>query len=829
MPHARITKLAHFILNYRWPILIANALIFLGVFYGMANRGMEFGAHTDYMRHIQQNPLDRDPDHVSPPPIFNADYHVFFDADNPDLIAYDEMQRIYAKDENLIIVIVAKNGDVFTNENLESIKKLTRDAWTVPYVNRVDGLANFNYTYVDGDDLLVESFIDHLPLDESEMAAKKQLALNDPLMPKFLISKEADITQIQLKVIIPPAFPEGFMEARRGVEAIAEAVRAENPNLEIRLGGTVMLNTAFQDFAEQDLKNLFPLMFIFIIVVIATLIRSFWGTALPMLLLALSVMFPIFLFVGVMSFSLTNVTMNVVQMLLAIAIADAIHVLTVFFRGLRNGLDKRHAMLYTVEKNFIPCLITSVTTAIGFFSLVFQTIPPFRDLGMFAGVGTVYAFILSLFALPAFLSLIPFKKREVDVQQIKEYEKTGYEWLTNFIFKYQKGIRWFALVTSVIGLYYIFTINVDNIPIRYFAEHTEFRRATEYIDQSIIGVNPIEFNFDSGEDNGIYDPAYLRRIEQFTNFVEGHPEYKITYVSSIVDIIKRINKTLHGDDPAYYKIPEENEVTAEGDTINAKSLIAQYLLLYQMSLPQGMELTNQIDISNSSTRVTAFMQTYSSWKQTESADALTDWIALEMPDVDARALGVPVMFGKLMKIAIPGMLQSLLISIIMITIVLTITFKSVKIGFYSMIPNIWPLIFVFGGIGLFGVTVNMSVAVIGMITLGIAVDDTVHYLSKYLRGLDEGYGRHDSILYAFRQVGAPLFFTSLILIVGFGSLFYSDFVLNSDLAIYCSSVIALALVADFLLLPAVILKFDKSNHSHVHLEASEEEEAQLAE
>ena len=155
------------------------------------------------------------------------------------------------------------------------------------------------------------------------------------------------------------------------------------------------------------------------------------------------------------------------------------------------------------------------------------------------------------------------------------------------------------------------------------------------------------------------------------------------------------------------------------------------------------------------------------------------------------------------------MLKSIAISFFFITLVLSITFKSIRVGLFSMIPNIWPILFVFGMIGLVQVPVNMSVAVVGMITLGIAVDDTIHFLTKYLKGRHDGLTQTEAILYSFRQVGAALIYTSVILIFGFAALTFSDFALNSDMAMYCSIVIALALFADFILLPATILKFEK--------------------
>jgi predicted RND superfamily exporter protein len=681
----------------------------------------------------------------------------------------------------------------------------------LPYVNRVDGLTNFNYTSVDGDDLLVEDFVEGLPLTPEALAKKKKTALGDPLIPRFLLSQKADMTQISLRVISPKGFPEANMQLRLAAEKKVAALEAANPDLDVKLGGMVMLNTAFQSYAQKDLQTLVPAMFLLIILVLGGTLRSFWGVVLPMGLLISSVLFPVFLYVGHLGFSLTNPTMNVMQMLVAVAIADSVHLLALFFRGLRGGLDKRQAIVNTLEKNFVPCLITSVTTAIGFFSLMLQDIPPFVDLGLFAGTGVLYAWFVSVFTLPALLSLIPFKSKKGKTVSVEELDRPGpvsvavSRWIVRKkLWILATGIAIFAGAVLLIP-----RIAVDSNAVKYFAKHTEFRQATEYIDANIIGTAPVEFNFDTGEPNGVYSPEALKKIERFTAHIADHPEYHITYVSSIVDVVKRLNMTLHGNDPAYYRIPDRDSVTAEGDTLRAKSLIAQYLLLYTMSLPQGMEITNQISVDNGKARATAFMRSISSWEQLRIVEELDAWLAQEMPEMKAKAVGVPVMFGHLMKIAIPGMLKGLAISILFITLVMMVTFRSFKVGLFSMIPNVWPLVAVFGVIGLTQYTVNLSVAVVGMITLGIAVDDTVYFLSKYLLARKKGLYGADAFAYSFRLVGAPLIFTSLILVAGFGSLTFSDFALNSDMGMLCSAVIALALAADLILLPAMILVFEK--------------------
>jgi predicted RND superfamily exporter protein len=334
-------------------------------------------------------------------------------------------------------------------------------------------------------------------------------------------------------------------------------------------------------------------------------------------------------------------------------------------------------------------------------------------------------------------------------------------------------------------------------------------RATEYIDGNIIGTNPFEFSFESGEPGGVFDPAFLKKMERFQKHMLSEGDYQFTHASSLVDIVKRLNQTMHGGDPAFYSIPDRDSVTAEGDTLKARNLIAQYVLLYTLSLPQGMELTNQVNIDNSKARITAFQKGMTSTEQDKIAKHLNGWLEKEMPEVKSRALGVPIMFANMMNMAMSGMLVGMAGSLLIITLLLVFTFRSWKAGLLSLVPNIWPILVMYGIIGLSGYMVNLSVSIVGMITLGIAVDDTVHFMLHYLDGIKAGRTRKQSLVQSFQECGVAIIFTSVILIAGFSALMLSDFAINADLGMFCSLVWALALVAEFTVLPAVILVLDK--------------------
>ncbi|MBX3722563.1 MAG: MMPL family transporter [Turneriella sp.] len=762
-------KIAHFVLKRKWWIIGANVLLLAIIFAGMGIRGKKFGDHIKYMTEIRNDPTKRIEGYKGQKPMFDSDYRVWFDSEDPNLKAMDEHQAIYNREDILIVLVKSKSGNLWTNTNLQTLSKLTKELWTVDYTNRVDGLANFNYTQAKGDDLKVAEFLSDLPYDAKKLEEKKKLVLDDPLMTKFLMSQKLDMTQITMKIIAPQDFPNAFPDAKASTLKVVEKITQENPDFHVMLAGSVMLNNAFLEFAMNDQKTLVPLMFLFIVITMTLMLRSVVGMLLPMIVLITSIVFPMLLFMGIF------------------------------------GMTREEAIIDTLDKNYLACLLTSVTTAIGFYSLVTQSMPPFRDLGLFAGTGTVYAWFASIFTLPALLAVIPFKQKpKASEEDFSDGVPTkGYEKFVDFIFKYKRSILVIWVISCVVSVVFLFRINVDNNTMAYFDKKSEFRIASDYIDKNILGTMPFEFNFRAGGTGKAFEPEFLQKVEKFTNYLLSKPEYAFTHVSSILDIVKRMNKTMHAEDPKEYRIPEPKAGT------DTRKLIAQYMFLYKSNLPQGSDVTNLIDADDSMISITGFARAQTSNEQVKNAMEINAWLDKEMPEMKARAIGIPVMFALLMKQAIPGMIVSMLTSFLLITVSMIWGFKSLKIGLLSMIPNVWPVLFLYGLLGITGYTVDLGVSVVGMITLGIAVDDTIHFLAKFLRAHRSGKNNKEAILHTLRETGGALIMTSVILVVGFGILIFSGFLVNANMGLLSAIIIALALLADFVITPAVLITLFK--------------------
>jgi predicted RND superfamily exporter protein len=310
------------------------------------------------------------------------------------------------------------------------------------------------------------------------------------------------------------------------------------------------------------------------------------------------------------------------------------------------------------------------------------------------------------------------------------------------------------------------------------------------------GLNKVRYLMNAGEPGGINDPKFLNTVEDFSNWCLEQPE--VVKVSSFVHTVKRLNKNMHGDDPTYYTIPENRE------------LVAQYLLLYEMSLPFGQDLDNMITPDRSAISLAVMLKRLSTLESTNFERKAARWLAENAPPhMQAPPTGVTSMFSHISERNIKSMLKSTSIALFVISLLLMLAFRSWRFGLFSLIPNLVPALMTLGLWGLCVGYINMSVSFIAAMSLGIVVDDTVHFLSKYLHARrDMKLDPDAAIHFAFQTVGVALITTSLILATGFFVLYFSGFELNSTMGLLMAITIVFALFADFFLLPYLVLKVD---------------------
>jgi predicted RND superfamily exporter protein len=724
---------------------------------------------------------------------FDNDYRAFFTDDNPELLAYDEVENTYTKSDNVFILIEPKTGDVFQPEILKLIEELTTSAWQTPYSRRVDSLQNFQNTYAEDDDLVVESlYEDATNLVAVDIENVKQVGLSDPLLLKRLVSADGRVTALNITIEYPK------VDADKELKAVVSKTRdmvshykKAYPNVNFYITGIAFLNNAFVEAGENDLSLLVPVSLLLMLVIMFVLLRSISAVIGITLIIIFSDVIALGLG-GYAGVKLTPASISSAQMIMVLAVANSVHLLVSFMYGLQHKVAKQEALRESIRINLQPIFLTSATTMIGFLCMNFSESPPFHDLGNLVAAGVFVSFCLSLTFLPAIMSYLPVR---VKVGEDISVERLAF--FSTFVIRHKNFILFSSLVIILASAYAATLNKPEEQFLKYFDKSVEFRVDSDFANQSVGGLFQLSFSLPAEGKGGISDPEYLESLDRFAQWLKVQPEIINTYVLS--DTLRRLNKNMHGDDPAWYKLPESRE------------LAAQYLLLYEMSLPYGLDLNNQVNIDKSATLLVVGVQEMSNVELLDFEQRVQQWMQSNLPEsMQTNGSGAMLIFAHLTEKNIKSMLSGSVLALVLISMILIFALRSIKIGLLSLVPNLVPVIIGFGLWGLLYVEVNMALASVVSMTLGIVVDDTVHFLSKYLRAKREkGYSTEESITYAFTHVGKALTISTLILSAGFGVLMMSPFSLNSDMATLTTWIIMIALVVDLLLLPILLLKLDK--------------------
>ena len=725
----------------------------------------------------------------------NTNYRAFFSEDNPQLTAFESLQDIYTKNtknDNILFVLAPKKGEVFTNGTLAVAEELTAESWMIPHAIRVDAVTNFQHTRAEEDDLIVDDLVSNaMARTREELVEARAVALAEPLLRNRLISERTHVTGVNATIHLPGKSDQEVPEAVAKAREMAAAIRADHSELDVYLTGTVMLNNAFSEAATGDMKTLIPLMYLGMFLVMIILLRDISSTISTILVVTFSTVAALGI-AGWFKIGLTPPSAQAPTMIMTLAIADSIHILITLLREMRDGRSKREAIVESLRINMQPVFLTSLTTAIGFLSMNYSDAPPFHHLGNTTAAGVTLAFLFSVSLLPALVAILPVRAPRKTASAEGTLER-----FADYVIARRQGLFWVSglVIIGVAG--FLFSNQLNDQFVEYFDESVQFRNDTDFAVDNLSGIYLAEFSLGAGESGGISNPEYLAKLEEFTEWYRQQPH--VLHVNSFSEVMKRLNKNMHGDDPAYYKVPDRRD------------LAAQYLLLYEMSLPYGLDLNNQINVDKSATRFSVTMADISSRDIRSLASGGDDWLRDNAPEhMQATGAGPAVMFSHISERNIKSMLTGTLIAVVLISIALCFALRSLHYGALSLIPNLFPGAMAFGVWGLIDGQINMALSLVTGMTLGIVVDDTVHFLSKYLRARrEQNLDSPAAVRYAFSTVGLALVTTSIILVIGFGVLSLSPFLMNSSMGQLTAITIALALAVDFFFLPPLLMRVDR--------------------
>jgi len=729
------------------------------------------------------------------------DFRVYFSEDNPQLKAFEHFEDNYVKSDSATLVISAIEGELFTNEGIKLIKALTAEAWQIPFAYRVSSLANYQYTRAADDEIITSDLFDistNTEKSNQQLQRIRTIALSEKRLVNSLLTEDGKLSVIVANLGFRDKTRDHSQEITEYVEELRDRFRLQYPNFNIDSGGSTAFNTTLSRAVKQDMSTLIPLSYLLIFVGLFYFIRSFLAAAAIFLLISLCLV-TTFGFFGWINPLLTPMACFAPSILLSIMVADSVHILITYLRQLQVGDSKPLAVQKSLQLNFMPVLVTSVTTMMGFLSLNFSTSPPYQDLGNMVAFGVLVAFVFSLLVLPALLQLLPFSAAKQRLKKGNNIFNILSIKMAEFVISNKRLLLIAVSSMAIILMAFIANNKMSDNWANYFDDSFPIIKLVNRIDGYLYGVNTLEYSLSPADGKTIFSPEYLQQMDDFEQWFRSQD--KIFNVSSFSQLMKDLNKTMHNDEESWHRIPASS------------ALAAQYLLFYEMGLPEGLGLNNLITIHQDASRFTVSMTNAGSEELLAMDQRAINYLLQHAPAIQpVSATGLGIVFAHIAQRNIRSLLIGTLIALFGISIVLLMVLKSVKLGLISLIPNIIPAAMAYGVWGMTLGFVDIALSIVACATLGIVVDDTVHFLHKYKLARQGGKNTEDAIREAFSRVGVALFTTSVVLAGGFMILAISHMNTSAYIGILMAITLIFALIVDFLLLPPLLLYLDKGSY-----------------
>ncbi len=716
-----------------------------------------------------------------------------FSENDPLLVQLEQFEETYAVSDSVLVIVAPPDDTVFTREALIAIDQLTEVLWRTPYAVRVDSITNYLHTEGADDSLIVGQLVDDAGLlDEADIDRIRGIALTAQETAGRLVSRDGRLAGLFVSLALPDKGREQTrIEVVDDLYGFVNAQRAANPDIEYHLYGELLLNRAVRDALNEDTSILAPIAFAMMVLTAIVLLRSVWSVC-GILAMLIAVMASSFGFAGWAGIKFYAESGAALFVLMAVATAHSVHLIQGMMDGMLRGMERKAAIVHSLQINARPIFLTSITTMIGFLSLNFSEMPPFRVMGNIVAFGAMCAFVYSVTLLPALLAVMPVRVKAKQKQGM-EFSKT----LGNFVVSNSTLLLWTFAILTMVSAVGVSRINLDdNNNAKLLDESYELRRSGDFINENFSGLDTFEYSLSSGVEGGITDIAYLRQVDSFANWLREQPG--VSHVTSIADVMKRLNRNLHDDATGSYVLPENSD------------LAAQYLVLYEFSLPVGRDLNNLVNFERSATRMTVVIEGMSVKEQIELDNRATAWLQDNAPQIQAGATGVTIVGAYSVMRNIVNMLIGTFIAMSIVSLLLIVAFKSLRFGLLSLVPNFLPAIIAMGAWGYAVGTVSIAASIVTAVAFAIVVDDTIHLLSKYLNSRAEGKSPAEAIVPTFKLVGRPLLSTTLIFALAFFVFGTSGLATNQTLGLLVGMTVTIALVADFLLFPPLLLALDKT-------------------
>ena len=743
----------------------------------------------------------------------------FLHESDPMRLAYDEFRDQFGRDEKLLVAV--KTKDVFDLDFLKKLEKLHKRLESeLPYIEEVNSLINARNTYGDKDSLIVEDLFEELPKVQADIAPQKQRAINNLLFKNLLYSEDLTFTTLVIDTQTYSSFdadgnlivvdeedefaesasesePQLYLSDDENTEIVAKTQAIikdfQSDDFDIYLTGSAVIAGTLKQSMRADTKQFIQKMVVVIILVLFLLFKRFSGVFLPII----AVLFTVISTLSMMAMSgvpFTIVTQIMPSFLLAVITGGVIHLLSIFYKDFTESKNTKASLRYAMGHSGLAIVMTSLTTAAGLWSFSFSDVAPVANLGTFASIGVLIGLLFTLVLVPALLSVMKIKHKPAKKDQ---HGNTKMDSLllgiSNIATGYPKAIVSVSALIILVAIFFASQLRFSHLPLNWFPEDSPSRVATEVVDDKLGGSITLEVIIDTGKENGLYEPNILNKIEKSSAYLDSiqTDAYFVGKTLSLVDVIKETNKALNENKAEFYAIPQNRD------------LIAQELFLFENSGSDDLQDFVSSDFSKA--RLTVKVPYVDALAYNKFINQVQTQLDKEFVGVAKVSLtGVSVLLAAIMEKSIYSSAVSYVLAFGLISIMMVVLIGNLKIGLISMIPNVLPILFLSTIMVVLDMPLDMFTMLIGAIALGLAVDDTVHFMHNFRRYELEYNDVDKAVRLTLLGTGRAIVVTSIVLSLGFLVLTTATMSNMFNFGILTASAIFIALLADFFLVPAIM-------------------------
>jgi hydrophobe/amphiphile efflux-3 (HAE3) family protein len=722
---------------------------------------------------------------------FDNSNDIWFVKGDRTLEIMDKFKATFGNDEFVFILFDTK--DFFQPDTIRRIGRLADDLEThVPYVKDMTWLGNVEHIEGVKGGVEINDLIENIPDTAEEMAKTKEKALNEKTWLNNLISPDGLVAGLILEM---DSYPEDRLDPRNEVALAVKNIlaKSEHRALKAYVVGEPILHHDYNELANSEAGFFFGICLLIQMGILFWVARGVRGIVVPLVIVVLSVLWTMGM-IGVMGLTLNLFIILVPTLLICVGIGDSMHFISEFQDQCIHGLKRRQAVIEAVARVGLPCLITSLTTAIGFLSFLSTRIKPFREMGIYAAIGVMAAFVLTLILVPVFYS---FGKDQVRSRKISDSHRVHHDFwdrilekICRIVIGYPKTVLLMFICLSIVSVIGYQSVEVETNTAKMLSRKLPIRQAYDYVDDRMGGSMSLEVMLNTGKKDGVKDPVFLKQMDTFQQFMEDHP--LTTKTSSVLDILKKMRRALHENKSEYYGIPETKDGTS------------QYLFLYETS--GGENLDKLVSFDYDIARLTARTKTLDTKDVRRFITDVKDFAQKNFgPAVKVEVTGYAGWFKKLNDLVGEGQKQSFITALIVITLVLIVVMGSLRLGLISMVPNVFPVLITLGLMGFAGIYMDTPLMSFSAVIIGVAVDDTIHFMMRFRREFERLGNYADSLRTTLSTAGRPVTFTTITLVLGFSVLAFSNVSGIAKYGLLSSFAFLWALLADFFFMPAFLL------------------------